>query len=69
MVYLLAWSHRRNCEFLEKLDMTLNFVGIESLADGVDHLSSLGNLTDVTFLGNPFTDWENHRDYLIARLP
>lgn len=49
--------------------MTLNFVGVDALADGVEHLSQLGRLEDVTFLGNPFTDWERHRDYLIARLP
>jgi len=52
---------RRNCEFLEKLDMTLNFVDVDTLQDGVRHLQPLQHLVDATFMGNPFTDWKGHR--------
>lgn len=41
------------CEFLEKLDLTLNFVDVEALEDAVDELAQLRSLRELFLLGNP----------------
>ena len=54
------------CEFLEKLDLTLNFVGdllsIESLTHNV-------HLKELYLTGNPCTDYHGYREYVVAVLP
>lgn len=54
------------CESLQKLDLTLNFIGeltsVESLADNY-------NLENLFLTGNPCTDYDNYRDFVIATLP
>lgn len=54
------------CESLEKLDMTLNFVGeivsVESLVGNY-------NLQHLYLTGNPCTDYDNYRDFVIGTLP
>ena len=41
------------CEFLEKLDLTLNFVDVDALEDAVDELAQLRSLRELFLLGNP----------------
>ena len=40
-------------EFLEKLDLTLNFIGLDSLEVSVDCLKGLRSLRELFMLGNP----------------
>lgn len=53
-------------ESLTKLDLTLNFIGILTT---VDCLKSNYNLKHLTLTGNPCTDYEGYRDYVIVTLP
>ncbi|XP_013168177.1 PREDICTED: protein tilB homolog [Papilio xuthus] len=54
------------CESLTKLDLTLNFIGkivsIESLVGNY-------NLQNLYLTGNPCTDFDNYRDFVIGTLP
>ncbi|XP_050361365.1 protein tilB [Nymphalis io] len=54
------------CESLEKLDLTLNFIGdivsVESLVGNY-------NLANLYLTGNPCTDYDNYRDFIIGTLP
>ncbi|XP_055592459.1 protein tilB-like [Uranotaenia lowii] len=53
-------------ESLNKLDLTLNFIGelttVETLRDNY-------NLRELFLTGNPCTDFEGYRDYVICALP
>lgn len=60
---------RSDCEFLEKLDLTVNFVDVDKLKPSCDQLSRLEHLHDLYMTGNPCTDWSGFRDYVIARAP
>ncbi len=62
MIYL----HYSDCEFLQKLDLTLNFVG-DLLS--VQSLSANVHLQELYLTGNPCTDYEDYRNYVIAVLP
>ena len=42
-----------NCEFLKKLDLTLNFVDLDELEASIDHLVPLTNLREIFMMGNP----------------
>ncbi|XP_037047615.1 protein tilB isoform X1 [Bradysia coprophila] len=53
-------------ESLEKLDLTLNFIGILT---SVDCLKDNYNLKHLTLTGNPCTDFDGYRDYVIVVLP
>ena len=59
----------KRCESLNKLDMTLNFVDIEDLEESCDEMAWCENLNDIYFVGNPCTDWEHFREYVIAKCP
>lgn len=54
------------CESLEKLDLTLNFIG-EIVS--VESLSGNYNLENLYLTGNPCTEYDNYRDFVIATLP
>lgn len=54
------------CESLEKLDLTLNFIG-EIIS--VETLTGNYNLSNLYLTGNPCTDYENYRDFVIGTLP
>mmetsp|Transcript_7867 Transcript_7867/g.17980 ORF Transcript_7867/g.17980 Transcript_7867/m.17980 type:complete len:132 (-) Transcript_7867:33-428(-) len=41
------------CEFLNKLDMTVNFVDFDTLEESVTHLKSRRHLADLYMMGNP----------------
>ncbi|XP_053606891.1 protein tilB [Plodia interpunctella] len=54
------------CESLQKLDLTLNFIGeIVSVENLVDNY----NLENLYLTGNPCTDYDNYRDFVIGTLP
>lgn len=56
----------QRCESLQKLDLTLNFIGeIRSVENLVDNY----NLEHLYLTGNPCTDYDNYRDYIIGSLP
>lgn len=53
-------------ESLEKLDLTLNFIGkITSVENLVDNY----NLENLYLIGNPCTDYDDYRDFVIGTLP
>lgn len=43
----------QNCEFLYKLDLTLNFVDVDELEASVNHLAQLPKLRELYMMGNP----------------
>ncbi|XP_075992472.1 touch insensitive larva B [Anticarsia gemmatalis] len=54
------------CESLEKLDLTLNFIGeIVSLENLVNNY----RLQKLYLTGNPCSDYENYREFVIGTLP
>ncbi len=53
-------------ESLTKLDLTLNFIGTLT---SVDCLKKNYNLKHLTLTGNPCTDFDGYRDYVIVTLP
>jgi len=57
------------CESLKKLDLTVNFVAIESLEESVYNLKANIMLEDLYLTGNSCTDWKGCRAYVIANLP
>ena len=54
------------CEFLQKLDLTVNFVG-DLLS--VESLKCNGHLRELYLTGNPCTDYEGYREFVVATLP
>ncbi|KDD73700.1 hypothetical protein H632_c1917p0, partial [Helicosporidium sp. ATCC 50920] len=56
------------CESLQRLDLTLNFIGLSSLPT-VAHLSSNWALRELHLQGNPCAKWTHYRPYVIAVLP
>ncbi len=59
-----------NCEFLKKLDLTVNFIDCDHLEDSINHLQSRLNLQELYLMGNPAqSTWENLQFYVIAKLP
>lgn len=62
----------RNCEFLKKLDLTVNFIDFDTLEESLIHLQPLTNLKELYLLGNPCqSNWDAHdfTPYVIAMLP
>lgn len=57
------------CESLKKLDMTLNFVDCDVFRESMENLQQNKFLEDLYLLGNPCTDFEGYRPYVIAKLP
>ncbi|XP_062336495.1 dynein axonemal assembly factor 11 isoform X1 [Osmerus eperlanus] len=54
------------CESLQKLDLTVNFVGQVS---SVESLRSNLHLRELFLVGNPCTEFEGYRQYVVASLP
>ncbi|XP_046662728.1 dynein axonemal assembly factor 11 [Homalodisca vitripennis] len=54
------------CESLQKLDLTLNFIGD---LQSVERLKANSHLEELYLSGNPCTDYEGYREYVIATLP
>ena len=60
----------QNCEFLNKIDLTVNFVDVDELEASMDHLSSRDNLKDLYMMGNPCqVNWPGFTSFVIAKLP
>ncbi|XP_023289397.1 protein tilB homolog, partial [Orussus abietinus] len=53
-------------ESLQKLDLTVNFIGD---IRGVKTLSGNQNLEQLILTGNPCTDYDGYREFVIATLP
>ncbi|CAH0546492.1 unnamed protein product [Brassicogethes aeneus] len=54
------------CEYLTKLDLTLNFIGnLES----VNSLKNNTHLKELYLTGNPCSDFDGYREYVVACLP
>mmetsp|Transcript_30489 Transcript_30489/g.72531 ORF Transcript_30489/g.72531 Transcript_30489/m.72531 type:complete len:464 (-) Transcript_30489:70-1461(-) len=70
---------RGGLEWLRKLDLTLNFIGLDSLEESIDNLAPCRSLEELFLLGNPCmgiegkgdkkAGWTGCRAYIIARLP
>lgn len=63
-------------EFLNKLDLTLNFISIDRLEESLECLSQMRSLRELFLMGNPCMnpkrggfDKERGRMYVIAKLP
>eukprot|EP00904_Undaria_pinnatifida_P003850 jgi/Undpi1/13466/HiC_scaffold_8.g03125.m1 len=59
----------QSCEFLNKLDLTVNFVDLDELESSVDAMEGNLHLRDLYMMGNPCQSWEGFEAYVIARLP
>lgn len=55
-----------NCEMLQKLDLTVNFVGELT---SIECLKNLAHFRELYLTGNPCTEYEGYREYVIATLP
>jgi len=59
-----------NCEFLSKLDLTVNFIDFDTLKDSIEHLQSRANLRELFMMGNPCEHvWKDFALYVVAKLP
>lgn len=59
-----------NCEFLRKLDLTVNFIDLDCLKESIENLQSRENLQELYMMGNPAEhNWDNFKHYVIAKLP
>lgn len=59
-----------NCEFLSKLDVSVNFIDFDTLQSSIQHLQSRYNLRDLYLMGNPSqVKWPSFSTYVIAKLP
>ncbi|XP_033181547.1 dynein axonemal assembly factor 11 isoform X2 [Mastacembelus armatus] len=54
------------CESLQKLDLTVNFVGRLSSLESLKHNI---HLRELFLVGNPCTEFEGYRQYVVASLP
>ncbi|TKS79307.1 Protein tilB -like protein [Collichthys lucidus] len=54
------------CESLQKLDLTVNFVGRLSSVDSLKHNI---HLTELFLVGNPCTEFEGYRQYVVTAVP
>lgn len=60
----------QNCEFLKKLDLTVNFIDLDELKSSIDHLVDRDRLKDLYLMGNPSeANWGSFKSYVIAKLP
>jgi hypothetical protein len=58
----------QRCESLNKLDFTVNFIDKAGLLS-VESLQANEFLKDLYLVGNPCTDFDGYREYVIATLP
>ena len=64
-----AHPPRSSCEFLSKLDLTVNFIPMHHFEESLDHLRPLLHLKELFLMGNPCTEWAGCRAYVAATLP
>lgn len=59
----------QNCEFLIKLDLTINFIDFDTLEESIENLVCNKCLRDLYMMGNPCqSDWEGFQSFVIAKL-
>ena len=58
-----------SCESLNKLDLTLNFVDIDEFESSMHSLKTNEFLADLHLTGNPCTDYDRYRLFVIHSLP
>uniref|UniRef100_A0A3P8RZ54 Leucine-rich repeat-containing protein 6 n=1 Tax=Amphiprion percula TaxID=161767 RepID=A0A3P8RZ54_AMPPE len=61
-----AIENLEGCESLQKLDLTVNFVGRLSSVESLRHNV---HLTELFLVGNPCTEFQGYRQYVVAALP
>ena len=67
---ITAIENLDGCELLEKLDLTGNFVDVESMEKSMENLSKNERLRSLFLVGNPcMEEFERMREYVISRLP
>lgn len=54
------------CESLQKLDLTVNFVGLLSSVESLQHNV---HLRELFLVGNPCTEFQGYRQFVVAALP
>eukprot|EP00752_Nemacystus_decipiens_P004237 g3870.t1 len=59
----------QSCEFLNKLDLTVNFIDLDELESSVAAMEGNRHLGDLYMMGNPCQSWPGFEAYVIARLP
>ena len=60
----------QNCEFLKKIDLTVNFIDVNDLEESIDHLVASSNLKDLYMMGNPCqVNWSGFTSFVVAKLP
>lgn len=57
---------QQGCEELKKLDLTANFIGELS---SIEALKCNIHLKELFLVGNPCTEFEGYRQYVVATLP
>jgi protein TilB len=58
----------QRCESLTKLDFTMCFISKASLLT-LQSLQGLYHLKEIYLTGNPCTEWDGYREYVIGTLP
>lgn len=61
----------RSCEFLKKLDLTINFVDFDTLEESIEHLKPRVHLRELFLMGNPAQQkWaDSLKYYVVHSLP
>ena len=57
------------CESINKLDLTLNFIDIDTFEESISNLKQNRFLRDLNLTGNPCTDHEEYRLFVVHSLP
>jgi len=58
-----------SCEFIHKLDLTVNFIDVDQLEASAEHLSGLLHMRELFLMGNPCMEWPGARPFLVAAVP
>jgi protein TilB len=54
---------------LKKLDLTLNFIDVDTLEQSIANLQANTDLQDLTLTGNPCDRWPDCRPFILSQLP
>lgn len=60
----------QNCECINKIDLTANFVDVDNLESSINHLAGRSSLRELYMMGNPCeANWSGFVHYVVAKLP